>query len=77
MGAGEVFNPATAAIDFFHYMGWAWELKKANPELVKNRIQKHGDQKYSYKLGSALYEWIPGLASMFAPILVSRWILLL
>ncbi|XP_017464123.1 PREDICTED: stearoyl-CoA desaturase 5-like, partial [Rhagoletis zephyria] len=44
LGSLDVFNPATAAIDFFHAMGWAYDLRKPTPAMVANRIKGHGDQ---------------------------------
>ncbi|XP_017494954.1 PREDICTED: stearoyl-CoA desaturase 5-like, partial [Rhagoletis zephyria] len=31
----DVFNPATLLIDCFASIGWVWNLKKADPELVQ------------------------------------------
>ena len=36
-------NWATAFIDFFAYIGWAYDLKQPSEELVKEVVQKLGD----------------------------------
>lgn len=68
MGPADVFNPATAAIDFFHYMGWAWDLKKVKPEMIDAKMRKVGDPVFYHKHNTALYEWTTGLLVMATPL---------
>ncbi|KAJ6223025.1 hypothetical protein RDWZM_001570 [Blomia tropicalis] len=58
LGPLDVFNPTTALINFFHYMGWAWDLKKANPSTVVRKIEFKGDKSGSYKKDNFTFEWI-------------------
>ncbi|XP_017493695.1 PREDICTED: acyl-CoA desaturase-like, partial [Rhagoletis zephyria] len=37
LGALDVFNLGTAAINLFAAMGWAWDLKRASPKLVTQK----------------------------------------
>lgn len=78
LGPADVFNPATALIDFFAYMGWAWELKKVSPSLVEAKMASKGNQAdgehHRSKKLSTLTEWIGGLLTIFGP-LFSIWYL--
>lgn len=66
----DVFNPATLLIDCFASIGWVWNLKKADPELVQKIASKKGDRKgvQRYKQGRKHIEWSGGLVAMLAPI---------
>ncbi|KAI2802742.1 hypothetical protein BLOT_006864 [Blomia tropicalis] len=66
LGAWDVFNPCTACINLFYYMGWAWDLKKVSPSLVQKKIQSTGDLNMQYERGHTLKETIRGLLSMFS-----------
>jgi stearoyl-CoA desaturase (delta-9 desaturase) len=37
------YNFTTAFIDFFAWLGWAYDLKVASPELVRKRALRTGD----------------------------------
>ncbi|GAB0096562.1 hypothetical protein DMENIID0001_120860 [Sergentomyia squamirostris] len=37
------FNFATAFIDFFAKIGWAYDLKTVSPEIIRKRAQRTGD----------------------------------
>ena len=66
LGAWEVFNLGTAAIDFFHWMGWAWDLKRVNSSLIQQKAKSSGDMKAQYPKGNTLKEWTHGLLVMFS-----------
>ncbi|CAG2102655.1 unnamed protein product, partial [Medioppia subpectinata] len=68
LGAIDTFNPATAFIDMFAAIGWAYDLKKASNDVIKSRQTKSGDTSYSFK--SRLSEQIVGLTVMFGPLWV-------
>ena len=65
-GALDAFNPATAFIDMMSQIGWAYDLKKASPEVVKNRQMKAGDSGYVHR--TRFWELTTGLLVMFSPI---------
>lgn len=67
LGPRDVFNPATLAIDFFHLMGWAWDLRKPSRSMVKKCVVSFGDPTAQYRRGRTLYEWSTGLVVMVAP----------
>ena len=56
-------------------MGWAWDLKKANPVMVGKRAQSKGEPKYYYKKGNTLYEWTTAVLGIAAPIVLVKWVL--
>ena len=79
----DLFNPATAAIDFFAYMGWAWDLKQVNKSLIEKKKALHGDNSIEYQINQPelailrrLKEWIYGPLACFGPFFVFRWILM-
>ncbi|GBP39002.1 hypothetical protein EVAR_95622_1 [Eumeta japonica] len=39
---GDFFNVGTKLIDFFHYIGWATDLRKASPEMIKSTVKRIG-----------------------------------
>ncbi|KAH9392326.1 hypothetical protein TYRP_005399 [Tyrophagus putrescentiae] len=64
LGPADVFNPGTAFIEFFQWLGWAWDLKKASPRLIAARLGSTGNpEEYldvRRKLNSRA-EWLGGL----------------
>ena len=40
-------NFTTAFIDFFHWVGWAYDLKQPSPSLVQKVVQNSGDGTHS------------------------------
>ena len=68
LGPVDVFNPCTSLIDFFHYMGWAWDLKKVRPEMINAKKLKTGDPAYYHKRRTRLFEWSTGLLSTLSPL---------
>ena len=48
LGAWGCFNPPTAIINFFNLIGWATDLKRANPQMVEARCQMKGDHSNRY-----------------------------
>lgn len=74
LGAMDVFNPATAAINFFQWMGWAKNLKRADPEMVKRRMKSTGDLSNAYKPNRGLYEWLGGISSLVFLLLIFLYI---
>ncbi|CAG2108109.1 unnamed protein product [Medioppia subpectinata] len=69
LGAIDVFNPATAFIDMFAAIGWAYDLKKASIDVVKSRQTRCGDIHYK-SITSRLSEQIVGSFVIFMPIWV-------
>ncbi|CAG2111240.1 unnamed protein product, partial [Medioppia subpectinata] len=53
-GPFEVFNLGTLFIDFFAWLGWAYDLRRAPPEMVDQRKKRTGD--LGWVKGSRLYE---------------------
>ena len=49
LGWMDAFNPATAFIDSFASIGWAYDLKKASDDMVKKRQTRCGDVHYKHK----------------------------
>ena len=49
LGWIDAFNPATAFIDAFASIGWAYDLKKASVDMVKKRQTRCGDVHYKHK----------------------------
>ncbi|CAG2180298.1 unnamed protein product, partial [Oppiella nova] len=49
LGWMDAFNPATAFIDAFASIGWAYDLKKASDDMVKKRQTRCGDVHYKHK----------------------------
>jgi stearoyl-CoA desaturase (Delta-9 desaturase) len=39
------WNPATAFIDFFGWIGWAYDRKVAPTDIIKSRSKRCGDKK--------------------------------
>ncbi len=39
---GWKINLSTMFIDFFAYIGWAWDLKTVSPNIFKERVQRTG-----------------------------------
>ncbi|KAI2798745.1 hypothetical protein BLOT_010723 [Blomia tropicalis] len=66
LGPLDVFNPCTGLIDIFHYLGWAWDLKTANPSIVARKMELRGDKSKKYKKTRGLFEWIGGVLATIA-----------
>ncbi|CAG2116801.1 unnamed protein product, partial [Medioppia subpectinata] len=58
LGAIDTFNPATAFIDMFAAIGWAYDLRKASNDVIKSRQTRCGDIHYTFR--SRLSEQIVG-----------------
>ncbi len=71
MGALDVFNPATAFIDLFAYIGWAYDLKTVPPEMIE-RKQLRSAKLDDIRIGfpNALYEWLGGISIFLIPLLI-------
>ncbi|KAJ6221870.1 hypothetical protein RDWZM_000415 [Blomia tropicalis] len=68
LGSMDVFNPATAVIDFFHWMGWAWDLKKVSPAMIEKRKKSTGDSVWYHKRNTSFYEWTTGTFTILSPL---------
>ena len=66
LGPLDVFNPCTALINLFAYMGWAWDLKRVNPVVLDKKVSSTGDPQLMYQRGKTIWEWSTGLMVMFA-----------
>ncbi|XP_054155192.1 acyl-CoA Delta(11) desaturase-like [Oppia nitens] len=66
LGPWDAFNPATAFIDMFASIGWAYDLKKASKEIVESRQKRVGDVGYNHR--SLFIEMLTGISVLFAPI---------
>ncbi|XP_054154131.1 acyl-CoA Delta-9 desaturase-like [Oppia nitens] len=67
------FNVNTAFIDFFHWIGWAYDLKKAPQEVIDKRKQRTGGQQpRTFIQNNVVYDWIYG----FFMSSIAIWILL-
>jgi len=64
----DVFNPATAFIDFFAMIGWAYDLKTASRQIVINKQKRSGNDDDYGKRNTAFYEWFTGLIVMTLPL---------
>lgn len=65
-----MFNPATAIINLFAKLGWAWDLKKPHPALIERTIEATGDRSLLHRrsLLRSAWEWLFGLATMTCPL---------
>ncbi|KAK9743780.1 hypothetical protein QE152_g8321 [Popillia japonica] len=45
---GNRFNLSTQFIDFFAWLGWAYDLKSATPMVIHNRVKRCGDGTHSW-----------------------------
>lgn len=41
-------NLTTAVIDFFAWIGWAYDLKSVSDDLIKKRVLRTGDGSHQY-----------------------------
>lgn len=75
LGPRDIFNPATAIINLFAKLGWAWDLKKPHASLIERTIETTGDRSLIYRrsLLKSVWEWISGLTIMTSPL----WIMFL
>ena len=48
-------NMTTAAIDFFAWIGLAYDLKTVPKNIVKNRVHRTGDGSHPYALEDSHY----------------------
>lgn len=72
-GASVVFNPATAYINFFAWLGWAWGLKKARFEVIqkyKFKVSGNSFEKELFRNGNGFYEWSTGYVISLLPHLI-------
>ncbi|KRT81554.1 hypothetical protein AMK59_5873, partial [Oryctes borbonicus] len=58
---GTRFNLSTQFIDFFAWLGWAYDLKSATPKMIYNRAKKCGDGSHCWahneeKLDKRIFE---------------------
>ncbi|XP_054154134.1 stearoyl-CoA desaturase 5-like, partial [Oppia nitens] len=73
------FNVNTAFIDFFHWIGWAYDLKKVPQEVIDKRKQRTGGpQTKTFIQNNVIYDWIYGffMSSIVFWILLSIRILI-
>ncbi len=64
------FNPATAFIDFFAYIGWAYDRKIVSENTIRDRIERTGDN--NQKRGNFNYwlDLIKGFIVISYPIIL-------
>lgn len=64
-----MFNPATAIINLFKKLGWAWDLKKPDASLIERTLKTSGNPQLRYSVGlcRSLSEWFFGLATITSP----------
>ena len=75
-GITKVYNPMTAMINLFEWLGLAWDLRKPNPDVVAMTIKAQSDQ-LAYRTYSPLVEWATGLLAYIGPFFAIRWILIM
>ena len=61
-----MFNPATAFINIMERIGWAYDLKKASKDVIKNRQSKVGDIEFVQR--SKFWEFATGLLVFTSPL---------
>lgn len=75
LGAIDVFNPATAFIDFFAMIGWAYDRKIVSREMIERKQMRSAKLEDIRKVGgisNTLYEWIGGISIFIVPILIAH-----
>ncbi len=70
LGPLDVFNPCTALIDLWAKLGWAWDLKKVQPEVVAKKVAATGNPLLKYRRGATLWEWSTGTLTMSVNLIV-------
>lgn len=70
LGPLDVFNPCTALIDLWAKLGWAWDLKKVQPEVVAKKVAATGNPLLKYRRGATLWEWSTGTLTMSVNLII-------
>lgn len=50
---GNKYNPSTKFINFFAWLGWAYDLKSVSPKMVARRAEKSGDGSHIWGYGDS------------------------
>jgi stearoyl-CoA desaturase (Delta-9 desaturase) len=61
------FNPATAFIEFFAWIGWAYDLRAPSREIIEKRIERTGD--FKQRRGAPMNFWV----DLLCGIIVMTW----
>lgn len=48
-------NMTTAAIDFFSWLGLAYDLKSVPERIIRSRVQRTGDGSHPYSLEDSIF----------------------
>lgn len=73
------FNLTTLIIDFFAWIGWAYDLKKVPPEMIRKRQERSGELKAQFKRPTRWTDWFFGVSITSSSLWISflcRWIIL-
>ena len=76
LGPFQLYNPTTAFIDLCAFFGLVWDRKKVDPGQIKRHAEVHGEMVNRYRDVNGVYEWAGGLATLFGPWFLSRWLLM-
>ncbi|CAG2108146.1 unnamed protein product [Medioppia subpectinata] len=72
-GPIDAFNPATMFIDLFARLGWAYDMRRAPRDVVKQRMKRTGQANVTAKT-NRVYEWVTAtlyLMLMFYPFIIA------
>ncbi len=64
------FNPATAFIDLFAYIGWAYDRKKVSKNTIRDRIERTGNINQKRQNINYWLDLIKGLIVISYPIII-------
>lgn len=54
---GDFYNPTARLIELFAKIGWAYDLKSVESDMVKRRVERTGDGSHSKWGKNPLYGW--------------------
>ena len=69
LGPSDIFNPGAFLIEFFEWIGWAYDLRRAPKPMVEKRSAKMGDS--TPRLSSSKMDILLGCITICQPF----WIL--
>ena len=70
----DVFNPATAFIDLFALLGWAYDLKVVPKQVLDKKKLRNKESNHIEPVVSrahrSIYEWFTGLMVNLSPMFI-------
>ena len=65
LGPYDVYNPGTALIEFFAWLGWAYDLRRAPQTMIEARVKRSGDP--TLKIKSSICDVLLGCLVVCLP----------